>query len=304
MNHAGEISQLVALAEPDVRVWTNVGDAHLGLLRAHRRRSPTRRRKSSKARRPSTVLVANADDPRVMARTRGVRRARVTFGTSSTARTSAQRAIEELRRRRHARARAHARRRGATCDVPLLGVGNLLNVLAATAVAHVHGVPLDDGRRARRRRCARRGTAARSSGCASGVTLVDDSYNSSPSALMRALEAVGRRSPPRAQGRGARRDARARRVRARRCTSSAGTRPSAAGISRAGRRRRRGRGARSPAAARDAGLATTRAVHVETSGEAADLLLASLAPGDLVLVKGSRGIGTDLVVERVKAEWS
>jgi UDP-N-acetylmuramyl pentapeptide synthase len=27
-------------------------------------------------------------------------------------------------------------------------------------------------------------------------------------------------------------------------------------------------------------------------------------PGDLVLVKGSRGIGTDLVVERLKAEFA
>ena len=32
MNHAGEISTLVRVAEPDVRVWTNVGDAHLGFF--------------------------------------------------------------------------------------------------------------------------------------------------------------------------------------------------------------------------------------------------------------------------------
>ena len=32
MNHPGEIRQLVTIAEPDVRVWTNVGDAHLGFF--------------------------------------------------------------------------------------------------------------------------------------------------------------------------------------------------------------------------------------------------------------------------------
>src|SRR5439155_993573 len=32
MNHAGEISTLVRVARPDLRVWTNVGEAHLGFF--------------------------------------------------------------------------------------------------------------------------------------------------------------------------------------------------------------------------------------------------------------------------------
>jgi len=58
------------------------------------------------------------------------------------------------------------------------------------------------------------------------------------------------------------------------------------------------------AAAREAGLDEPATVHVASSAEAADRLLARLAPNDLVLVKGSRGIGTDLVVARLLSEWS
>src|SRR5712692_9706431 len=32
MNHAGEVSTLVRIAAPEVRVWTNVGEAHLGFF--------------------------------------------------------------------------------------------------------------------------------------------------------------------------------------------------------------------------------------------------------------------------------
>jgi UDP-N-acetylmuramoyl-tripeptide--D-alanyl-D-alanine ligase len=298
MNHAGEISRLVALAEPDVRVWTNVGDAHLGFFNSPEAIADAKAEILEGAT-PSAVLVANADDPQVMARAPAFAGRVVTFGTSSRSDIRATQ-IEELGVEG---TRAHLRTPDGEADlrVPLLGFGNLQNVLAATAVAHLHGVPLDDVVE-----CAAALRPARHRGeivkLSNGVTLVDDSYNSSPAALMRALEAVGR---DRSHGRkiavlGEMLELGAF---AQPLHVECGDAAVKAGISRlvaVG-------GAAAAAlagAARDAGLDDEAAVHVGTSAEAAELLLASIAPGDLVLVKGSRGIGTDLVVERLKAEWS
>ena len=55
-------------------------------------------------------------------------------------------------------------------------------------------------------------------------------------------------------------------------------------------------------AARAAGL--TRVRHCPTSEEAADAAAELVEAGDLVLVKGSRGVRTDRVVERLKAEFA
>jgi UDP-N-acetylmuramoyl-tripeptide--D-alanyl-D-alanine ligase len=134
----------------------------------------------------------------------------------------------------------------------------------------------------------------------SGVTLVDDSYNSSPAALMLTLDAVARD----------RRHQRKTAVLGEMLELGAFAQPLHVECGRAAVKAGIARlvtvgGAAAAAlagAARDAGL--NAAVHVGTSAEAAELLLASVAPGDLVLVKGSRGIGTDLVAERLKAEWS
>src|SRR5262249_29837538 len=80
-------------------------------------------------------------------------------------------------------------RGSARIDTPLLGTGNLLNLLAATAVATELGVPLEaiGPRAARVRPAAHRGELLRLPG---GITLIDDSYNSSPAALKRSLETV------------------------------------------------------------------------------------------------------------------
>jgi UDP-N-acetylmuramyl pentapeptide synthase len=53
-------------------------------------------------------------------------------------------------------------------------------------------------------------------------------------------------------------------------------------------------------AAVGAGIPALAVQHVATSAEAADAVLPMLREGDLVLVKGSRGVRTDIVADRLK----
>jgi UDP-N-acetylmuramoyl-tripeptide--D-alanyl-D-alanine ligase len=53
-----------------------------------------------------------------------------------------------------------------------------------------------------------------------------------------------------------------------------------------------------------AGLPEACVRYFETSDEAAIETARLVRPGDLVLVKGSRGVRTDRVVDRLKAEFA
>ena len=53
-----------------------------------------------------------------------------------------------------------------------------------------------------------------------------------------------------------------------------------------------------------AGLARAHVRYFATSDQAAEAVNTFVQDGDLVLVKGSRGIRTDVVVDRLKAEFA
>ena len=296
MNHAGEISELVAIAEPDVRVWTNVGDAHLGFFASPDAIADAKAEILERAT-ASTVLVCNADDSRVMSRVRGFQGRTITFGTSARADVRAISVDDRGLSGVHARVTTPAGE--IRLESPLLGLGNLSNVLAATAVAVDAGVPLDEIAAAatRLRAAARRGTVLR---LANGVIVVDDSYNSSPSALARALDVI-RKEP-----------AAARRVavlgemlelgeHSARLHAESGRLAAGSGIDHLyaiG-----GPAAQALAdAAVQAGLPADAVTYFPTSELAAPVIAGATRPGDLVLVKGSRGIRTDVVVDRLTAE--
>jgi UDP-N-acetylmuramoyl-tripeptide--D-alanyl-D-alanine ligase len=298
MNHPGEIRTLIGIAEPEIRVWTNVGNAHMGFFGSAEAIADAKAEITEDAR-PDHVLIANADDPRVMARASRFQGRVVTFAIDAPADV---RATGVKQKGLAGTSAAVITRAGEVAiDTPLLGLGNLANVLAATAVAVEFDVPLaaiaDSA--SRLGAAKHRGELLRLPG---GVTLIDDSYNSSPAALLSALNVV-------ASATGS-----ARKVAVlgemlelgdqslelhRECGAAA----AAAGIDlliAVG-------GPPSSELARAAvaaGMSERSVSYVPTSAEAATLALGRVRPGDLVLVKGSRGIATDVVVERLKAEFA
>jgi UDP-N-acetylmuramoyl-tripeptide--D-alanyl-D-alanine ligase len=296
MNHAGEISTLVAIAEPDVRVWTNVGDAHLGFFASPDAIADAKAEILERAT-PSTILVCNADDPRVMSRARRFAGRTITFGVSDDADVRA--ADVEDRGLSGMRARVAAPAGEAVIETPLLGRGNLSNVLAATAVATEFGITLDEiaETAARLHPADRRGAVHR---LASGVIVVDDSYNSSPSALAKALDVIAREA-----GAGRRIAVLGEMLElgehAIRLHTESGRLAARSGIDllyAVG-----GAAAQALAAAAvAAGMPATAVTYFPSSDDAAAAIAAAVRRGDVVLVKGSRGIRTDVVVDRLAVE--
>jgi UDP-N-acetylmuramoyl-tripeptide--D-alanyl-D-alanine ligase len=298
MNHPGEIRTLVGIAEPEVRVWTNVGDAHIGFF-ATAEAIADAKAEILEGAGPDHVLVANADDSRIAARARGFVGRVMTFGIDHPADVRGV-SVEE-RGLDGIRAQVRTPVGELDLDTPLLGLGNLANVLAATAVALQFDVPLEDiaAQAAKLRPAHHRGELLRLAG---GLTLIDDSYNSSPSALRRALETVkaATGSARKIAVLGEMLELGAHAVR---LHQECGAAAAAAGLDlliTVG-------GPPAEALAREAvdrGMPAGAVAYLTTNIEAADLALSRTRPGDLVLVKGSRGIGTDLVVDRLKAEYA
>jgi UDP-N-acetylmuramoyl-tripeptide--D-alanyl-D-alanine ligase len=297
MNHFGEISTLVRIAEPEVRVWTNVGPAHLEFFGTVDAIAEAKAEVLEGADKDS-LLVANADDDLVMHHAKRFAGRVRTFGVERPADVRAL-AVSDLGIDGTA-AMVRTPIGETEIRVPLPGRANLSNVLAASAVAIRFDVPLDDivARASALKPVARRGEITRTS----RLTIVDDSYNSNPRALSRALSVVagearyerriaiigemlelGEASPElhRASGQEAARAGISELI----AVGGASARALAAG-------------------AISAGMPAARVHYAANSQEAADLAVTLVKPGDLILVKGSRGIRTEVVADRLKAEFA
>ena len=295
MNHAGEIRTLVALAEPDVRVWTNVGNAHIGHFGSIDEIAEAKA-EILEGLTPRTVVVVNADDPRVMRHVVPAAAKTLTFGIEQRADVWARRVEDSGFDGTKAEVTTPWGELSLT--LALAGRPNLLNVLAAATVALESGVEISDVARVTSSLAAvpRRGALTT---LANGARLVDDSYNASPAAVnvmlstLAVTQVTGRRIAVLGEMRELGSEARTWHADCGRAAALAGVDmlvaiggPAADGL---------------VEGAREAGLDPQRIMRFADSASAAEPVAGLVRPGDLVLVKGSRGTRTDIVADRLKA---
>jgi UDP-N-acetylmuramoyl-tripeptide--D-alanyl-D-alanine ligase len=188
MSLSGELAEISRMARPDVALFTNVRPVHLeglGSLEA----IAAAKSELLEGLALDGLVVANADDPwvrwiaaRWTTRTGG---RVVWYGGESAYRLADVRPREQG----GTRFRLLTPAGEVAVELPLHGAYNAENFLAAAACAHALGVPL--------RALAEAAAAAAPVGgrgavraLGNGATLVDDSYNSNPVALRRALESA------------------------------------------------------------------------------------------------------------------
>ncbi len=182
MNHAGEIAALARIAEPDWAVISNVAAVHTEFFTAGIEGVALAKKELVDALPSNGTAFLNADDPRVarfgLDRTHPEAR-NVLYGTADTALIRAVE-IEELGLA-GTRFLVKAGPEQHTVHLALLGRHNILNALAAIGVGLASGIPL--------RTCcealeALRPTEKRGSVVEhNGARLINDCYNANPLAL-------------------------------------------------------------------------------------------------------------------------
>lgn len=298
MSSFGEIARLTDLAPPMIGVVGNVGAAHLEFFGSQ---DAIARAKAEMIDgiRPGGTMVLNADDPQVSKmRERRPELAVVTFGIDAAADVVARK-IEIKGDLSGTHFVLKTPDEEAPVELPLIGRYNIYNALAAAAVAHLLGLSPQQiaNRLAVAAPSRMRGELIR---FAAGPTVIDDSYNSNPEALIQSVRAMfdaegftrrivvaGEMLELGTQGAELHRRC-GRQIAELKIERLIGVRGLAKDL---------------VAGALESGMNPAHADFCGTPEEAAERLIAESAPGDLILVKGSRGVRTERVIEKLRAEF-
>jgi UDP-N-acetylmuramoyl-tripeptide--D-alanyl-D-alanine ligase len=291
MNHSGEIAALARIATPDWGVITNVGTAHIENFKEGQAGIARAKFELVEALPASGVAFLNCDDAYAAQFGRDFHGRAVYFGSGPCADPQILSVTEDLR---GLNVRYRAREHEGAFTLHMLGAHNASNALAGLAVALEAGVDLDAAVKAIASLAAgdKRGQVIE----IGGATILNDSYNSNPEALRSMIHTL------------AARPAAGRRILVAGEMLEMGEHGPALHIA-------------SGRAAAEAGLDLVVAVqgnaeHLATAAcaggvpavflrdaeAAGQWLKQNLRAGDVVLVKGSRGVHLERAIEMVKEQ--
>jgi UDP-N-acetylmuramoyl-tripeptide--D-alanyl-D-alanine ligase len=188
MSAKGEIRKLASIAEPNEGVVTNVNPVHLEFFKSVDDIAEAKAELVEGLHDPK-VAYLNSDDSRVRAMARKTDGKIVTYGVKSVASFKVQQ-IQDLGLDGTAFT-VHHGRRDLNFLLPLLGQHNVTNAVAAVAVAVTHEVEWEQIREAlaEMKPEKMRGQVVK---FREGFALIDDTYNSNPKALSEMIRFIGR----------------------------------------------------------------------------------------------------------------
>jgi UDP-N-acetylmuramoyl-tripeptide--D-alanyl-D-alanine ligase len=287
MNHAGEIAEIAGLMRPHVGVYTNIAPVHIEFFGTIEGIAAAKRELLENVI-PGGTIVVNNDNEHVVRISRDFEGKRVTYGVEHEAEYRAT----NIRERGLLGTRFTLDAEGETRELELVlpGRHNLDNLLAAIATARAVGVSWAGIERGVKQiqPAYHRGVIVPFN----GAQIYDDTYNSNPYALARTLELMTQA------------DVSGRRIAVIGDMLELGEqelqfhREAGKGIPKSVDVVI-GVGNRSQAlleGAREAGFEEANLRHFTDAQAAGAFLRAFVQPGDLVLIKGSRGVGLDKAV--------
>ncbi len=188
MNHRGEVAKLAAIARPTVGVITNVGTAHIEHLGS---RDAIAQEKGDliAALPPGASAVLNADDPRALAQRARTRARVVRFGLAADAEVRAER-VTALGERGFAFDLMSEGKRTAV-QVAGLADSTVPNALAAAAAALAAGASLAEVAEGLARYQPIGGRMERVA-LPRNIILINDTYNANPQSMQIALESLAK----------------------------------------------------------------------------------------------------------------
>ncbi|GAA4784180.1 MULTISPECIES: UDP-N-acetylmuramoyl-tripeptide--D-alanyl-D-alanine ligase [Streptomyces] len=291
----GHIRYLTELTPPRIGLVLNVGTAHIGEF-GGREQIARAKGELVESLPEEGVAVLNADDPLVRAMAERTRARVLLFGEAADAAVRAENV--RLTKLGQPSFTLHTPTGCSTVTMRLYGEHHVSNALAAAAVAHELGMPVDEIALA----LSEAGTLSRwrmeVTERPDGVTIVNDAYNANPESMRAALRALA------AMGEAARAEGgRTWAVLGMMAELGDAALAEHDAVGRLAVRLNVGRlvavGGREASwlqlGAYNEGSWGEESVHVSDAQAAVDLLRAELRPGDVVLVKASRSVGLERV---------